>query len=122
MATFRIPAHGSTRRVLSRIPNDSLQHRDGSIECGEVLRRQCLELPREHINAPRTATRQQRLPPGCGADAGQAPVAGIRFARDESLRLEGAHEAGHRRRAYLFGGRELAERERTCEDNDREGG
>jgi hypothetical protein len=49
-----------------------------------------------------------------------ASVVLIGLPRHESPRLEGAYQTRHRRRPHLLGRRELAQRERAGEDDDRE--
>jgi len=68
-------------------------------------------------------TFQQELLSGwrCGEE-GAAAVVCILFLENEALFFEGVDDPGHRGRANLFGGGQIAEGYRAPEDDDGEGG
>ena len=57
----------------------------------------------------------------CRLEATHPAVVRVAGAADEALRLEPLHDARHRRRPHLLGGREFAEAARAAEDEDRQG-
>src|SRR5262249_62147912 len=88
---------------------------------GFFLRGGARDHRREVPTPPLPSLPHHAFPLGRRVETRHAPVVGIRLAPDEAFLLERLDDAGHRRRADLLGGCELAERPRPSEHEDGEG-
>jgi hypothetical protein len=93
---------------------------NAAIEVRQLALTQSIDGVRKGFYPPGSTRNQNAFSFRCREDPGEAPVVGIGSALDEAIFFEASHDLRHGRRPYLFGARELAQRYRTSEDDDRE--
>jgi hypothetical protein len=102
--------------------DDALENVERSREERDVLLRKLPQLARELGDSTLASFLHDLFPGGRRLDAYDAAIGGIDFARHEPRLLQRSDDARHRRRTDLFRGGEIAERDRSGEDDDRERG